>query len=269
MTPTTVQRMDYSSCSCQSSSFPENPDHKDETTTCYSCFSCTSDEGDYNSSSQRSHHGSIDDDGLSDGSEASSTISEESAASYLGTMDSPQTAWQRRNLEIMQKKKVPQKGPIDSDGEGCSSSEESDGPNGSSSTKPSIRSVIQKVQMATEGHAGNSSLTSSKSRSIGKGAEHVDGFFRNLNMNPEEHNNNITTKNAPGSFPKVNHGQMMVKSGSRLSLDSLSSSSSEASTASSSSSSSDLSVDSMVNGRKGPRPAYSEANMQNSLGYLP
>eukprot|EP00094_Tigriopus_californicus_P011478 TCALIF_11083-PA protein Name:"Protein of unknown function" AED:0.50 eAED:0.79 QI:0/0.2/0/0.5/0.8/0.83/6/0/1132 len=145
-----------------------------------------SDEGDYNSS-QRSHHGSIDDDGLSDGSDASSTMSEQSAASYLGTMDSPQTAWQRRNLEILQKK-APKPDPIDSDGEGCSSSEESDGPDGSSPTNPSIRSIIQKVQMATEGHAGHSSLTSSKSRSIGKGAEHVDGFFRNLNMNPEEQN---------------------------------------------------------------------------------
>ncbi|XP_059090987.1 uncharacterized protein LOC131886615 [Tigriopus californicus] len=267
MTPTTVQRMDYSSCSCQSSSFPENRDHKDETTTCYSCFSCTSDEGDYNSS-QRSHHGSIDDDGLSDGSDASSTMSEQSAASYLGTMDSPQTAWQRRNLEILQKK-APKPDPIDSDGEGCSSSEESDGPDGSSPTNPSIRSIIQKVQMATEGHAGHSSLTSSKSRSIGKGAEHVDGFFRNLNMNPEEQNkelgNDFPANNGTKSFREVNN----AKSGSRLSLDSLSSSSSSSSSSTESSSSSELSVDSMVNGRKGPRPAYSEANMQNSLGYLP
>ena len=70
------------------------------------------------------------------------------------------------------------------------------------------------------------------------------------------------TSNRKMSFHKVNatvSSKQLVTS-SAVSMDSLSSSEE-------SESDEDLSDDSVV--KKGPRPAYSEANMHNSLGYLP
>ena len=97
-------------------------------------------------------------------------------------------------------------------------------------------------------------------------AEHVDGVFRNLQMTSSSANSvrmmsASSRSRSSSSFQKVNRTVASRQKPIVLSMDSLTSTSS-------SSSSSSMSEDS-VSGRKGPRPAYSEANMHNSLGYLP
>ena len=126
------------------------------------------------------------------------------------------------------------------------------------------------------------SNTATAARSVtssSQGPEHMDGFFRNLSLDEDEAADT-------GNKPKFRSFNQTVSSRqrSRISEDSLSSSSGSEDEESAdedetgrrggksrlSRSQENLSDDSVAEGRsKGPRPAYSESNMHNSLGYLP
>ena len=179
-------------------------------------------------------------------------------------MDSPQTAWKRRNEEMMisgrkrmmgggggRESSVEEEKTSDDDRE----SESDDGGGGTTSNT----SVLSVVVARDRGNRAKTTASSASVSSGSKGAEHVDGFFRNLNA---------VQDNAKTSFQDANvkvARKNAVTAGAN-SNDSLSSDEEEEEEDDSS-----LSADSVASDgvRKGPRPAYSEANMQNSLGYLP
>ncbi len=149
----------------------------------------------------------------------------------LSGMDSPQTAWDKNVRH----------------GDSNSSSS-------SSSSSSSDCTSTEEEESDDEG-TSHTSVLSAVQRD--RTAEHLDGFFRNnLSLVLEEQ------REQERSFQRVNATvaarQLDKKPRRQLSEDSLSKSLS--STDSSTSSSSSM---------KGPRPAYSEANMHNSLGYLP
>jgi hypothetical protein len=213
-----------------------------------------------------------------DTSEEDAADSDESSLPH--SFESPNTAWKRRNREQEQLMRRQQEGKILARRAGSSDSSSEDenehfviekSPSRrrtDSATLGRLGSYKSRRRMSRSSQSLAPAISSPRKDRPSKGAaEHVDGFFRNLVMTPEDAK--LTTSR---SFKSMNFYSMNAtvasRQQSRISLDSLTSSSS--SDSSSSSSSSSLSQDSVVSkSRRRPRQAYSESNMQNSLGYLP
>lgn len=177
------------------------------------------------------------------------TDSDSSLGSF-GSIDSPKTAW--KNATGRKEAKV-----------------EDDS---SSITDSSVASVIEAVNRATEGH------------SEGRG-EAMDGYFRN----PNAGNGSIygfTLRRKMAGSPSIStrprpsfrqYNATVTSRQSHISVDSLASPLSSLTligqqNKSNHSSGSNNNIDSAVttlSRNRGPRPAYSDANMQHSLGYLP
>ena len=182
------------------------------------------------------------------------TDSDSSLGSF-GSIDSPKTAW-RKNVAS---KAAPDQASI---------------------TDSSVASVIEAVNKATEEHEDHGS----------RGEVGIDGYFRNptasgsavgtiygftLRRKVPDKDNNVN--HLRPSFRQYHHagGNGTITSRqSRISVDSLASPLSSLTLIGQNKSMSGHThnIDSAMatlNRNRGPRPAYSDANMQHSLGYLP
>lgn len=165
-------------------------------------------------------------------------------------------------------------------------------------TDSSVASVIEAVNRATDGHHGGSRNNHESDR-----GEVIEGYFRNpttastasaaataANANGSIYGFTLRRKMAGSQSPAMNTGRprpsfrqynaTVTSRQSRISVDSLTSplssltligNQNKANSGSGNSSSSN-NIDSAMttlSRNRGPRPAYSDANMQHSLGYLP
>lgn len=223
-------------------------------TSCSTCQDCSCSDYSENTSfttscskKSHSHHSHARDE---DNDETESEIS---------MPDSPQTAW-RRNTAAM-----PSFGqqPMQRDDSSSSSSDEE------SSTTSDAESIVSQPH-----HLKKDSKPS---------AVHMDGYFRNLNAINGDRNTATTDSEEEQSRPNT------VAPPKTASFKGYSPNKAappppktapppppqrikpkhSVSSSASSSCSSTLSEDSVATKRKGNRPAYSESNMHNSLGYLP
>ena len=228
------------------------------------------------------------------------TDSDSSLGSF-GSIDSPKTAW-RKNVSTTNHEKGPQQKKSTGDnmkkntiisnvngrGGGKNSIEDDeddlDETDTNSITDSSVASVIEAVNRATDGH--------DESR-----GEVIEGYFRNPTSTASAANANaqanghgaiygFTLRRKMAGSPAMNsrprpsfrqYNATVTSRQSRISVDSLASPLSSLTLIGqnkvvSSSSSNSNNIDSAVttlSRNRGPRPAYSDANMQHSLGYLP
>lgn len=176
------------------------------------------------------------------------TDSDSSLGSF-GSIDSPKTAWRNATNKPEMKK----------------NDDDSD-----SITDSSVASVIEAVNRATDGH------------SDGHG-EVIDGYFRNpatsangaiygftLRRKVGASSPSVTASKPRPSFRQYN--ATVTSRQSRISVDSLASPLSSLTLIGQNKSGNSNNIDSAMttlSRNRGPRPAYSDANMQHSLGYLP
>ena len=246
--------------------------------TCYSCTSMYSDLGDYKQLERKSSIKSISK--IGDRILAIIETDSDSSLGSFGSIDSPKTAWRKnaptdkaKNSENTPNINKKDAGSLDEDGE-----TETDT---NSITDSSVASVIEAVNRATDGH--------SESR-----GEVIEGYFRNPTSAAAAANANgaiygFTLRRKIGaSSPAMNsssrprpsfrqYNATVTSRQSRISVDSLTSplnslTANPSNKVSTNSSSNSNNIDSAVtplSRNRGPRPAYSDANMQHSLGYLP
>ena len=208
----------------------------------------------------------------------------DSSLESFGSIDSPKTAWKNANRNLNPSKigskgvKNPQSNdPIRNYDENDLSDNDDESDVTSIITDSSVASVIEAVKKATESSGGR--------------GEAIDGYFRNpastanastiygftlkrknelmpgspsmLTSRPRD------TKTRP-SFRQYN--ATVTSRHSQLSMDSLASPLSSLTMMGQNSSNDNINIDSAMTTlmrNRGPRPAYSDANMQHSLGYLP
>lgn len=191
-------------------------------------------------------------------------------------------------------------GSLDDDIDSDDDSNDEDLTDTNSITDSSVASVIEAVNRATDGHHGGS-----RNHESDRG-EVIEGYFRNpttstasaaasaaaANANGSLYGFTLRRKMAGSQSPAMNTGRprpsfrqynaTVTSRQSRISVDSLTSPLSSLtlignqnkanSGSNSSNNSSSNNIDSAMttlSRNRGPRPAYSDANMQHSLGYLP
>ena len=184
----------------------------------------------------------------------------ESVSSYdLSNIDSPQTAWRRKQEQLQHKNN------------NNSTSRNGNIVTSSTSEEEKTDDVSSEEEEEEEEEYTFPSVISRKSNDKNSPAEHVDGFFRNLNMD-KHGSDDVLAINRKKSFHHMNASVALKqrKTGSSskspteksaVSMDSLSTTDS--------CSSNEDGVNRREGHERGPRPAYSESNMHNSLGYLP
>ena len=193
-------------------------------------------------------------------------------------------------------------GSLDDDNDSDDDSNDEDLTDTNSITDSSVASVIEAVNRATDGHHGGS-----RNHESDRG-EVIEGYFRNpttstaasaaataaaANANGSIYGFTLRRKMAGSQSPAMNTGRprpsfrqynaTVTSRQSRISVDSLTSplssltlignqNKANSGSGNSSNNSSSNNIDSAMttlSRNRGPRPAYSDANMQHSLGYLP